>query len=154
MGIIDVARDTIKNLPVSDVIRERLNLALDQLAEAEKQNGALKKAKGALEAQLDSERRDHDQTRQELQRIKAEHAEDVRIYESVEFRRGERTGGRWAAFCPNCHLPATEFPAIPAMSAPGIVSLPSPLTVQCPTNKCGWRIYPKQTLEQMITALR
>ena len=93
MGFIDVVRETIKDLQVSEAIRERLFLALDRLKDAESKVNELQKANGALETQLDRERRDHNQTRQELRRIEAEHAEEVRIYESVEFRRGKRTGG-------------------------------------------------------------
>jgi hypothetical protein len=33
-------------------------------------------------------------------------AEDVRIYHGVELRKGKRTSGKWAAFCPKCHMPA------------------------------------------------
>lgn len=37
-------------------------------------------------------------------------AEDVRIFHATEFRRGQRTGNQWIAFCPKCHIPASlEF---------------------------------------------
>ena len=33
-------------------------------------------------------------------------SEDIRIDTAIEFRRGERTSGRWMPFCPKCHMPA------------------------------------------------
>jgi len=45
----------------------------------------------------------------ELRReLAAATAEDVRIHCGVELRKGKRTSGKWAAFCPKCHMPATE----------------------------------------------
>jgi hypothetical protein len=34
-------------------------------------------------------------------------AEEIRIWRTVELRRGSRTGGIWNAFCPKCHMPAS-----------------------------------------------
>jgi len=92
MGMLEVARDTLKDLPISDVIRERLSLALDRLAEAEAKIESLHTEIGGLKAQ-------------ELLR------EEVRVVFDGEFRKGVRTGGQWLPFCPKCHLPlayATE----------------------------------------------
>src|SRR6266436_1831642 len=45
----------------------------------------------------------------ELKRQLAEsQAEDIRIHRTIEFRRGKRTGDKWLAFCPQCHLPIRE----------------------------------------------
>lgn len=57
---------------------------------------------------------------QEIAEVKAENtklkdelskanAEEVRIHKATEFRKGARTGGKWLAFCPVCHLPATPM---------------------------------------------
>ena len=106
MSLLDIARDTLKDLPVSDIVRERLSLAFDRLAEAEAKIDALQLQNGSFQAQLERERLDHKQTRDELQRLKDEHAEEVRFHKTIEFRRGKRTGGEWMPFCPKCHLPA------------------------------------------------
>jgi len=34
--------------------------------------------------------------------------EEVRIHGTIEFRRGPRTGGKWLAFCPKCHMPVND----------------------------------------------
>jgi hypothetical protein len=42
----------------------------------------------------------------ELKRKLAEfQEEEVRFANSLEFRRGKRTGGKWVPFCPKCHVP-------------------------------------------------
>ena len=70
-------------------------------------------------------------------------SEEVRVHRMVEFRRSKKTGGKWMAFCPKCGLPAayaTEYN--------------EPL-VYC-TSKyedCGWRVYPKMPLEQILKEL-
>ena len=33
-------------------------------------------------------------------------SEQIRIEGGIEFRKGERTGNKWASFCPKCHMPA------------------------------------------------
>lgn len=106
MSLVTIARDALKDLPVSDIVRERLSLALDRLSDAEAKIETFQTQVGSLTAQLERECADHQQADRELQRLKEEHAEEVRIHRSVEFRRGQRTGGKWAVFCPKCHLPA------------------------------------------------
>ena len=108
MSLIDIARDTLKEIPMADILRERLSLALDQSAAFERQVGELQSKVGGLDAQLERERADHKQTREELRRLKEEHEEEIRVFSTTEFRRGKRTGGVWMAFCPKCHLPAGQ----------------------------------------------
>ncbi len=143
MSFIQAARDALKDLPVSEIAHERLSLALDRLAETEVKNEALTLEKNSLQAQLDRERRDHKQTCQDLQRLKDEHTEEARIYKMVEFRRGKRTGGKWVAFCPKCHLPAGANKD-PAYGTPQIY---------CNDHHCGWLIYPGVTLEDILAEL-
>lgn len=106
MSLLDIARDTLKDLPVSDIVRERLSLAFDRLAEAETKIDTLQSQNGNFQAQLERERLDHKQTREELDRLKQEYSEEIRIHSAIEFRRGKRTGGQWMPFCPKCHMPA------------------------------------------------
>ena len=137
MSFIDTARDALKDLPISDIVRERLSFALDRLTDAEAKIDTLQTDKGGLHAQLERERLDHKQTRDELQRLKDELSEDIRIHGLVEFRRGKRTGSKWLAFCPKCHLPAAD-----------IISSGEPL-IYCSGN-CGWRVYPKKMIANLI----
>lgn len=50
--------------------------------------------------------------------------EDIRIYETIEFRRSERTGWKWLPFCPKCHIPAGR-------------TLKHGIMLGCTAN-CGW----------------
>ena len=50
-------------------------------------------------------------------------AEEIRIHRTIEFRRGPRTGNKWAAFCPKCHMPADV--------------VGNGVYVEC-TAQCGW----------------
>ena len=109
MSLIDAARDALRDLPVSDIIRERLSLALDLSAEKDAKIEALQMENAKLQVLLENDRLDHQKTREELQRLKDEHAEEIRIHKGIEFRRGKRTGHRWAAFCPQCHMPAAAI---------------------------------------------
>ena len=136
MSLLEVARDTLKDLPISDIVRERLSLALDRFADAEAKIEVLQAETGGLKAQLERERLDHKQTQQELQRLKDEHAEEIRVHGNVEFRRGKRTGGVWVAFCPVCHTLAD-------LSTGGVC---------CADSKCGWA--PLLAVEQLEATRR
>ena len=138
MSLLEVARDTLKEIPMADILRERLSLALDQFAESERQKTLLQSETGALKVQLERERFDHQRTQQELQRIQNEHAEEVRIHRSIEFRRGRRTAGQWMAFCPRCHLPASN-----AESA----------IVLCSDRACKWQVRIENMLPRIIGEL-
>ena len=105
MGMVEIARDALKDIPISEVLRERVSLALDQLADAQRQIEVLQTEKGGLTAQLERERLDHKQTQKELQDLKELMHEEVLFVAGVEFRRGSRTGKEWSPFCPKCHLP-------------------------------------------------
>lgn len=105
MGLIETARDALKDIPISDILRERLASALDYSSKLEAENRALELKVATVHAKLEIEKEKHDASRVELQRFKDEHAEEIRIYRSVELRRGKRTGAEWAAFCPKCHMP-------------------------------------------------
>ena len=134
MGAFDTIKKTIADLPVSDIIRERLSLSFDRLADAETKIGELQIQVGGVTAALERERLDHKQAREELQRLKDEHTEEIRIHKLVEFHRGKRTGGKWMAFCPKCRMPATDF------------LYGGKWTIYCSAN-CGWRINPTSNLD-------
>ena len=123
VGIVDAAREALKEIPLSDGLRERVSLALDRLAEAEAKIEVLQTENGGVKSQLERERVEHQQTKEQMQLEALK--EEVRIVADLEFRRGIRTGGAWKPFCPKCHLPLTipQEPSYPA---------------QCSDRKCGW----------------
>ena len=123
MGLIDIAGDTLKEIPISDVLRERFSLALDRLAQLEAENEELKSKLAVAHSRLENERLDHQKTQQELEGLRKLHEEEVRIFYAIEFRRGKRTGDQWIAFCPRCHMPAS-------------LRFTNPL---CSNGDCHWR---------------
>jgi hypothetical protein len=86
--MVEVARNALKDIPTSEVLRERVSLALDRLAEAERQIATLQAEKGGLQAQLERERIDHEQTKKELQPLQELLREEIRLVCDVEFRKG------------------------------------------------------------------
>lgn len=137
MGFIDIARDTLRELPMSDIVRERLSLALDRLAESESKVEVLQSEKANFQAQLEIERLNHSKTQQELQRLKDEHAEEIRVHSGVEFRRGKRTGGVWSPFCPVCHAPGDMSTGL----------------LRCAHPKCGWSVLLGKQVADIISKL-
>lgn len=125
MEMVEAARDALKDIPISEVLRERVSLALDRLAEAERQIATLQAEKGGLQAQLERERIDHEQTKKELQPLQELLREEIRLVCDVEFRKGVRTSGKWMPFCPKCHLPLA-FPQNPVHPT------------CCSDSDCGW----------------
>lgn len=93
MGMVEVARDALKEIPLSEVLRERVSPALDRLAESERKIEALQTETGGLKAQLERERVDHEKTKQELNALRDSHHEEIRLVRDIEFRKGTRTEG-------------------------------------------------------------
>jgi TolA-binding protein len=108
VSIFDSIEKLITEHGSAALLNQQLAFAKDQFADLERKISDLQTQVGRLDAQLERERLDHKQTLQELQQLKAEHAEEVRIHRMVEFRRGKRTGGKWMAFCPKCHMPVGD----------------------------------------------
>jgi hypothetical protein len=142
MSAFDTIKQTIADLPISDILRARLEFAFDQSAALERQVSALQVEKGKIQAQLEIATFDRDKAQKELHRLEQEHAEDIRIHKLVEFRLGKRTGGNWMAFCPKCHLPAKG----------GQTTSGEPL-VYC-SGLCGWEIYSEGRLAQILAEVK
>jgi hypothetical protein len=126
MSMFGEIKKTIADLPIADIYKVRLELAFDQSAALERQLSDTMMQAARLETKLEAAQRDHDSAQKELQQLKEEHAEEIRILHATEFRRGKRTGGKWMAFCPQCHMPA--------------VSVKDDWAVRCSGrgNSCGW----------------
>lgn len=142
MSLLEVARDTLKEIPMADILRERLSLALDQLGDAERTIGALQQESGGLRKQLELEYSARQKLEKELEQVRKEHEEDIRIYHCIEFRLGRRTGREWMAFCPKCHLPAVGYEAMDGSPA-----------ISCSAS-CGWQNVIPRPLEILVQELR
>ncbi len=109
MSIFDSIEKLITEHGSATILSQQFAFAKDQFSDLERKVADLQKQIGDLEAQLERERMEHKQAREELQRLRDEHSEEIRIHNSIEFRRGKRTGGLWAPFCPKCHTPCNCF---------------------------------------------
>lgn len=127
MNLEDTARQALKDLPVTDVMRERVSLALDQISVLEKRNADLQILVGEARAELKLAVKRADKAERELETLRAQHSESVRIHRGIEFRRGSRTNGEWQPFCPKCHLPVHGAPR-------------DDMNVFCSDNDCGWGV--------------
>jgi len=143
MGLFDGIEKFINEHGSAVVLQQQLAFAKDQFEGMERKVSDLQTKVGGLEAQLERERSEHKQAREDLQKLKDEHAEEVRIHRLIQFRRGKRTGGKWMAFCPRCGLPATEG------------RIMNSLAVYCCSKyeECGWRVNPPMPLTQIIQEL-
>jgi hypothetical protein len=110
MSIFDSIERLITEHGSAAILSQQLAFARDQFEALERKVSDLQTQIGRFDAQLERERAEHKQAREDLQRLKDEHFEEVRIHKisGVEFRRGKRTGGEWSPFCPSCHSPAAS----------------------------------------------
>jgi hypothetical protein len=125
MSFFDLAKDALKEIPMADVMRARLELAFDQSTLQEKQISTLREENAELKAELKIAARDIEKKTEELAALREAHREAVRIHKGVEFRKGSRTGDAWMSFCPKCHL-TLEIPMSGGDS------------VACADINCGW----------------
>lgn len=139
MGIVDGIEKLINEHGSSVILAQQLALAKEQFAALERQVGELQSKAAKFEAQLEIERVNHQRACEELQSLKEEHAEEVRIRGGIEFRKGKRTGQKWEAFCPACHLPIDTSSGL----------------IRCGGDrKCGWNILlAANRLAEMISSL-
>jgi hypothetical protein len=122
MSILDGLEKLINEHGSAVIIAERLALARDQYTALERKASELERQAGKLEAKLEREIADYQSAKDELQRLKKEHEEEVRIALGIELRRGKRTGHEWMAFCPTCHGPVDFSTGI----------------ARCANQKCKW----------------
>ena len=126
-GIIDSIEKLITEHGSAAIIAQQLAFAKEQFVALERKASELEREIGKLEAKLQREQLDRNEAQQELKRLQEEYEEEVRIHRCIEFRRGKRTGGEWAAFCPKCHMPVMQFQ--------------SAIYANCSDNlKCKWNV--------------
>jgi len=144
MNIFDGIEKLITEHGSAAILSQQLAFARDQFEALERKVSDLQTQIGRFDAQLERERTEHKQAREDLQRLKDEHFEEVRIHRLIEFRRGKRTGGKWMAFCPKCHLPVGDGEGMGG----------SPLAYcTAKHNDCGWSVYPPMSVAQIIKEL-
>lgn len=105
MGLFEGLEKLINERGSAAVMTQHLAFIKEKYEHLDKQSAELQIRLAKEQALLEREREDHAKTAAELTRVNAEHAEEVRIHTGIEFRRGKRTGGGWAPFCPRCHVP-------------------------------------------------
>jgi len=140
MSILDSIEKLITEHGSAAILGQQLAFAKEQFLDLERKVADLQTQVGRLDAQLERERSEHKQTQQELQRLEEEHEEETRIHRSIEFRKGKRTVGKWVAFCPKCHMPASNR----AGSA----------DVNCTDEACMWHVVLEDiSLSQVVQEL-
>jgi hypothetical protein len=108
-GTFEFIEKLVTERAAADIIGKHLEFAKAQSAAEERKVSELQVENGRLQERVERVLIDLHGTQQELQRLKKEHEEEIRIHRCIEFRRGKRTGNRWAAFCPKCHMPAIQY---------------------------------------------
>lgn len=105
------------------LLREQLALAQVKIVNLEAENADLRAKVASLTLELKQAQMNLSQEKQQHEALKEEHIEEVRIWRTLEFRRGKRTFWNWAAFCPKCKMP---------------VHSENEFLVVCSSN-CGWK---------------
>jgi FtsZ-binding cell division protein ZapB len=105
MSFIEDAKKALAELPLAEIQRARVELAVDQAEVLQRQVEGLQQQVSDLRTRLATVQCEHDKIHLELEKLKEEHSEEVVIKARIEMRRGKRTENQWRAFCPKCHLP-------------------------------------------------
>src|SRR5579883_3146059 len=91
--------------PLQNKLRGQLALTREQIEafqeNSDRQDATLKKQLERITELQDENGRLKD----DLHRLKNQHAEEVYLWDGIEYRRGKRTFRQWVAVCPKCHLP-------------------------------------------------
>ena len=79
-----------------------------EIAKTRSQIDLISREVAALEADFAGLKKAHAQIQQAYADLEKKQEEPIRFEHGIEFRCGPRTGGKWQAFCPACHAPASE----------------------------------------------
>lgn len=96
---------------VTALLREQLALSEAKVAKLETEKTEFTATMATLTAELKQTQTDLCREKRQHQQLKDEHKEEIKVWKTVEFRKGKRTFGRWEAFCPKCHLPLFVSPS-------------------------------------------
>jgi hypothetical protein len=104
MSVYEIVIDALKQLPMSEILRERLSLAAEEIARLEKQIAVLNQENRDLKAQLELAREQYNKAKEDYERLQKKHEERVFLFRGIEYRCGARTLGKWLPFCPKCNV--------------------------------------------------
>lgn len=99
----------LARIPIFGHLRQHVALLEAENRKLITENTNLKSQVAALQTQLDVSRLSLKEEKEEHQKLKGKHAEDVQYLNGVEFRRGLVTARKWQAFCPGCHTVLYSF---------------------------------------------
>lgn len=105
MSVSDFIRDIVKELPLSDVLRERLVIAEARTAAVEKENVNLKEENAGLVKRLD-------EANKELSALRSV-KENFVEHRGALFKRHPAGGYHKAVFCISCGKPMSAFDVFP-----------------------------------------
>lgn len=125
---IDAAVNALKVADVPADIREILSGALSFAADLARQNSDLQSQVEVLRDEVEGVTFDRDQARTEAQTLRDAAQEEIRVHETLEFRKGLCTGDAWVPFCPICHIPISSLMFDATVGS-----------VICSDRKCGFR---------------
>jgi hypothetical protein len=132
MSFFEQLKGSLSELPISDILRARLDFAFDQITAIEKENANLHAERARLEVRLEETDKRFDRLKREFDELKSAHEEEHRVVGGIDMRRGLRTGGQWLPFCPVCKSPAAHDPQLDAFT--------------CTNRECPW-----MTIEDIST---
>jgi hypothetical protein len=96
--------------PIQNMLRGQLALTREQI-EAFQEKSDTQDATLAKQLHRITELQDENaRLKDELHRLKNQHAEEVYLWQGIEYRRGKRTFQHWVGCCPKCHLPISFEP--------------------------------------------
>lgn len=101
MGIISDIRDALKEIPLSDILRERLTTAERAIEELEKENINLKKENTRL-------KKHNNELTEELAKLRVNREEFVEA-RGAFFKRKPAGGYYETVYCPSCKMPLSSF---------------------------------------------
>ena len=101
MGIISDIRGTLKEIPLSDIIRERLIMAERDIEKLEKENVNLKEENSRL-------KKENNELNERLARLTIAKDEFVEAHGAL-FKHKPGGGYHETVYCPGCKMPLSSF---------------------------------------------
>lgn len=107
-GWLLTIKSGLSRFSITAMLREQLALSESRAVKLDSENVDLKSQVAALSSEVKLANESLHQKAEQYERLQKEHEEEIRIWRTVEFRRGKRTFGYWVAFCPKCKMPVHD----------------------------------------------